>query len=78
MDELEFATGDTSTKWGAVRAKLGHPAPFPINYVEIGNEDEFDTSGSYEGRYAQFSKAIKAKYPEAAVDRHDAAEAHAA
>jgi len=64
LDEIEFATGDTSTKWGAVRAKLGHPAPFPIKYVEIGNEDTFDRSGSYEGRYAQFYKAIKAKYPQ--------------
>ena len=64
MDELEFVTGDTSTKWGAVRAKLGHPAPFPLHYVEIGNEDWFDRSGSYEGRYAQFYKAIKAKYPQ--------------
>jgi alpha-L-arabinofuranosidase len=64
LDEIEFATGDTSTKWGAVRAKLGHPQPFPVKYVEIGNEDWFDRSGSYEGRYAQFYKAIKAKYPQ--------------
>lgn len=64
LDEIEFATGDTSTKWGAVRAKLGHPAAFPVKYVEIGNEDWFDRSGSYEGRYAQFYKAIKAKYPQ--------------
>ncbi len=64
LDEIEFATGDSSTKWGAMRAKLGHPAPFPIKYVEIGNEDWFDRSGSYEGRYAQFYKAIKAKYPQ--------------
>ncbi|MDQ2835464.1 MAG: alpha-N-arabinofuranosidase [Acidobacteriota bacterium] len=63
LDEIEFVTGDTGTKWGSVRAKLGHPAPFPLTYVEIGNEDMFDVSGSYEGRYAQFSKAIKAKYP---------------
>jgi alpha-N-arabinofuranosidase len=63
LDEIEFVTGDTSTKWGAVRAKLGHPAPFPLKYVEIGNEDWFDKSGSYEGRFAQFDKAIKAKYP---------------
>jgi alpha-N-arabinofuranosidase len=63
LDEIEFVTGDTSTKWGAVRAKLGHPAPFPLRYVEIGNEDWFDRSGSYEGRFAQFDKAIKAKYP---------------
>jgi alpha-L-arabinofuranosidase len=64
LDEIEFATGATSTKWGAKRAQLGHPAPFPIQYVEIGNEDWFDKSGSYEGRYAQFYKAIKAKYPQ--------------
>jgi alpha-N-arabinofuranosidase len=64
LDEIEFATGDTSTKWGVVRAKLGHPQPFPVKYVEIGNEDWFDRSGSYEGRYAQFYKAIKAKYPQ--------------
>jgi alpha-L-arabinofuranosidase len=64
LDEIEFATGDASTKWGAVRAKLGHPAPFAVKYVEIGNEDWFDRSGSYEGRYAQFYKAIKAKYPQ--------------
>jgi alpha-N-arabinofuranosidase len=64
LDEIEFATGDVSTKWGAVRAKLGHPAPFSIRYVEIGNEDQFDRSGSYEGRYAQFYKAIKARYPQ--------------
>jgi len=63
LDEIEFVNGDTSTKWGAVRAKLGHPAPFPLHYVEIGNEDWFDRSGSYEGRYAQFYEAIKAKYP---------------
>ena len=64
LDEIEFVTGDTSTKWGAIRAKLGHPAPFPLKYVEIGNEDWFDKSGSYEGRYKQFYNAIKAKYPQ--------------
>ena len=63
LDEIEFATGDTSTHWGGVRASLGHPAPFPIHYVEIGNEDWFDRSGSYEARYTQFYKAIKSKYP---------------
>ena len=67
IEEIEFVTGDTSTKWGAVRAKLGHPAPFPLTYVEIGNEDWFDKSGSYEGRFAQFNKAIKAKYPKLQV-----------
>jgi len=64
LDEIEYATGSTSTKWGAIRAKDGHPAPFHINYVEVGNEDWFDKSGSYSGRFAQFYKAIKAAYPD--------------
>ena len=63
LDEIEFATGDTNTKWGAKRAQLGHPKPFPLHYVEIGNEDWFDRSGSYEGRFKQFDRAIKAHYP---------------
>ena len=64
LDELEYVTGGTDTKWGAERAKDGHPAPFSLTYVEIGNEDEFDHSGTYDGRYAQFYKAIKDKYPQ--------------
>jgi alpha-L-arabinofuranosidase len=64
LDEIEYVTGDANTKWGARRAKDGHPAPFKLSYVEIGNEDNFDKSDSYGGRYAQFYKAIKAKYPE--------------
>jgi alpha-L-arabinofuranosidase len=63
LDEVEYVTGGTNTKWGAVRAQNGHPEPFALTYVEIGNEDYFDRSGSYDGRYAQFYKAIKAKYP---------------
>jgi alpha-N-arabinofuranosidase len=64
LDEIEYATGGSDTKWGAQRAADGHPQPFHITYVEIGNEDWFDTSGSYDKRYAQFYKAIKAKYPD--------------
>ena len=63
LDEIEYATGGADTKWGAERAKNGHAAPFPLHYVEIGNEDEFDRSGSYDGRYAQYYKAIKQRYP---------------
>ncbi|MGA2175661.1 MAG: alpha-L-arabinofuranosidase C-terminal domain-containing protein [Verrucomicrobiota bacterium] len=63
LDEIEYVTGDASTHWGGQRAKDGHPAPFGLNYVEIGNEDFFDRSGSYEERFAQFYDAIKAKYP---------------
>ncbi len=64
LDEIEYVTGGSNTKWGAERAKNGHPAPFALRYVEIGNEDQFDKSGSYDGRYTQFYKAIKSKYPE--------------
>jgi alpha-N-arabinofuranosidase len=63
LDEIEYVTGDASTKWGAERVKDGHPAPFPLTYVEIGNEDNMDGSHSYEARFAQFYDAIKAKYP---------------
>jgi len=62
LDEIEYVTGSTDTKWGAERAKDGHPAAFPLHYIEVGNEDFFDRSGSYDGRYAQFYKAIKARY----------------
>ena len=64
LDEIEYVTGDASTKWGAVRVKDGHPEPFALHYVEIGNEDEFDKSGSYEERFARFAKAIRSKYPQ--------------
>jgi alpha-N-arabinofuranosidase len=64
VDEVEYVTGDTSTKWGAERAKDGHPKPFPLHYIEIGNEDEFDHSGSYDARFAQFAKALRKAYPQ--------------
>jgi alpha-N-arabinofuranosidase len=64
LDEVEYATGSADTKWGAVRVKDGHPAPFPLHYVEVGNEDEFDRSHSYDGRFAQYFKAFKARYPD--------------
>ncbi len=63
LDEIEYVTGPVTSKWGAQRAKDGHPRPFPLHYVEIGNEDEFDHSGSYPGRFTQFYRAIKARYP---------------
>jgi len=62
LDEIEYVTGDVSTKWGGQRAKDGHPAPFALTYVEIGNEDWFDRTKSYDARYAQFYDAIKKKY----------------
>jgi alpha-L-arabinofuranosidase len=67
LDEIEYVTGDAKSEWGARRAKDGHPAPFKLTYVEIGNEDFLNRgTQSYqgpEGRYAMFYDAIKAKYP---------------
>jgi alpha-N-arabinofuranosidase len=63
LDEIQYLTGPTDTYWGAQRAIDGHPLPFPLHYVEIGNEDFFDGSGSYSARFAQFFTAIKAAYP---------------
>jgi alpha-N-arabinofuranosidase len=63
LDEIEYVSGSPHSKWGAVRSKNGHREPFPLRYVEVGNEDFFDRSNSYEGRFAQFYDAIKAKYP---------------
>lgn len=63
LDEIEYVAGPTNTVWGARRAKDGHPAPFALRYVEIGNEDWFDKTRSYDARFAQFADAIKARYP---------------
>ena len=67
VDEIEYVTGDTTTKWGAQRAKDGHPAPFKLSYVEIGNEDPAGGGRSgrratYAERFPLFDLAIKAKY----------------
>jgi len=67
LEEIQYVSGGPETTWGAVRAKNGHPAPFPLTYVEVGNEDEFDKSGSYDGRFAQFYDAIKRAYPKLQV-----------
>jgi alpha-N-arabinofuranosidase len=63
LDEIEYVTGPATSKWGSERAKAGHPAPFTLTYVEVGNEDFFDRSGSYDQRFVQFNAAIKARYP---------------
>ena len=64
LDEIEYIIGDVKTYWGAKRAADGHPAPFKLTYVEIGNEDWFDRSNSYDGRFTQFREAIEKKYPQ--------------
>jgi alpha-N-arabinofuranosidase len=67
VDEIEYTIGNENTKWGAQRAKDGHPAPFKLTYVEVGNEDPSGGRGGQPATYAQrfplFYLAIKAKYP---------------
>ena len=65
LDQIEYTTGDASTKWGAQRAKNGHPAPFKLHFVEIGNEE--NRGPAYEARYVQFLDAIRARYPDIKV-----------
>jgi alpha-N-arabinofuranosidase len=64
LDEIEYVTGGPNTVWGARRVKDGHPKPFPLRYVEIGNEDWLNNgTASYDARFTMFYDAIKAKYP---------------
>ncbi len=64
LDAIEYALGPVSSKWGAVRAKMGHPKTFPLKYIEIGNEHPPAIYGDY---YKKFRAAIKAKYPQMTV-----------
>jgi alpha-N-arabinofuranosidase len=67
LDELEFILGPKSTPYGALRASLGYPEPWALNYVEIGNEDDLYTNGSstYAAyRFSMFYDAISAAYPD--------------
>ncbi len=60
IDLVEFANGDLNTKWGALRAEMGHPAPFNLKMLGVGNEQ---WGQEYFERYEKISKAVKAKYP---------------
>ncbi|KAJ5815218.1 alpha-L-arabinofuranosidase A [Penicillium riverlandense] len=69
LNQIEFLTGAVDTHFGAMRASLGHPAPWSIKYVEIGNEDNlYDGEASYLAyRFQAYYDAIKAKYPDIIV-----------
>ena len=60
LDMIEWATGPATSKWGKIRADAGHPEPFKLNYIGIGNED---CGGDYLERFKFISSAIKKKYP---------------
>lgn len=61
LDLIEWANADKNTTWGKLRAAAGHPAPFHLKYIGIGNEDLI--SEVFKERFAMIYKAIKAKYP---------------
>ncbi len=65
LDLIEWANGDQSTTWGKLRAQAGHPAPFNLHYIGIGNEDLI--SEVFKERFEMIFKAIKAKHPEITV-----------
>lgn len=61
LDLIEFANGPTNSEWGAKRAALGHPEPFHLKMMGVGNEQ---WGQQYIDRYTKFAAAIKARYPE--------------
>ena len=69
LDLIEFANGDVNTKWGKVRANMGHPAPFNLKFLGVGNE-QWDYDEAHGGfgpvfteRLKKFNAALRAKYP---------------
>ncbi len=61
LDLIEFALGGADTEWGALRVRMGHPEPFDLRYIAIGNENWGE---AYFSRYAALSGAVKERYPE--------------
>ncbi|NDV66974.1 alpha-L-arabinofuranosidase C-terminal domain-containing protein [Bacteroides sp. 224] len=65
LDLIEWANGDVKTKWGKLRAEAGHPKPFNLKYVGVGNEDLI--TDIFEERFTMIYNAVKEKYPEIVV-----------
>jgi alpha-L-arabinofuranosidase len=65
LDLIEYANGDVHTAWGQKRAAAGHPEPFHLKYIGIGNEDQI--TDVFEERFAMIFKAVKEKHPEITV-----------
>jgi alpha-L-arabinofuranosidase len=61
LDAIEYAIGPDSSQWGSFRNLNGHPGPFPLKYLELGNEQH---GPRYAARYNKFYKAIREKYPQ--------------
>jgi alpha-L-arabinofuranosidase len=65
LDLIEWANGPADSKWGAVRAAAGHPAPFGLKYLGVGNEDAI--TPIFEERFRMINDVLKAKHPEIVV-----------
>jgi len=65
LDLIEWANGPVTSSWGAKRAAAGHPFPFNLQYVGIGNEDKI--TPEFEERFTMISKAVKEKHPEITI-----------
>ncbi|GGS72600.1 alpha-L-arabinofuranosidase C-terminal domain-containing protein [Streptomyces cinerochromogenes] len=65
LDLIEFANGPASSTWGRVRAGMGHPKPFHLTHIEVGNEENLPNE--FFARFRQFRAAVQAKYPDIRV-----------
>ncbi|MDE5870540.1 MAG: carbohydrate binding domain-containing protein [Muribaculaceae bacterium] len=65
LDLVEYANGPADSKWGKVRADAGHPEPFNMKYLGIGNEDLI--SEAFKDRFKMIRDAVNAKYPDITV-----------
>jgi alpha-N-arabinofuranosidase len=63
LDMIEYCNGSAETKWGAKRIANGHPKPYSLKYLEIGNENGWETVKEYNPRYAMIHDAILARFP---------------
>ena len=68
LDLVEYANGPATSTWGAKRAAAGHPPPFNMQYLGVGNEDRI--TPEFRVRFELIEKAIKAKYPKLRCDWH--------
>lgn len=73
LDAVEYAIGPADSKWGKQRAQMGHPEPFKLTYLEIGNEN---WGPDYEERYRKFYQVIKEKYPQIKIIANAHVEEH--
>lgn len=73
MTALEYALGDSDTKWGSLRARMGHAEPFRLDYLEIGNEN---SGPEYDRRFDMIREAVLERYPNMIIVANDRGKTH--